>query len=227
MAFNPTYLTGNKEAIERFVEKFDVFLFDCDGKQIVFVTNNSTKSRADYQKKLTGMGIPATVGEVFSSSYSSAIYISRILSLPSPKNSVYILGESGIETELRSENIRFIGGTDPSLRRDIIAEDHKNIASGAALDKNVGIVLCGLDFHLNYLKLAYAYHYIIQNNAIFLATNSDTTLPNSNALFPGAGACAAPLVAMLGGRRPEELGKPSQKMMDAVESKFEFERGRA
>lgn len=31
------------------------------GKQVVFVTNNSTKSRVEYMKKLTSMGIPATV----------------------------------------------------------------------------------------------------------------------------------------------------------------------
>lgn len=31
------------------------------GKQVVFVTNNSTKSRADYRKKLEGLGIPSTV----------------------------------------------------------------------------------------------------------------------------------------------------------------------
>ena len=31
------------------------------GKQVVFVTNNSTKSRVEYMKKLTNMGIPATV----------------------------------------------------------------------------------------------------------------------------------------------------------------------
>ena len=91
----------------------------------------------------------------------------------------------------------------------------------------MGVVLCGLDFHLNYLKLAYAYHYITQNDAVFLATNSDVTIPNNGTLFPGGGACTAPLVAMLGGRKPEELGKPSQKMMDAVESKFKFDRAKA
>lgn len=30
------------------------------GKQVVFVTNNSTKSRADYKKKLEKLGIPST-----------------------------------------------------------------------------------------------------------------------------------------------------------------------
>ena len=29
------------------------------GKQLVFVTNNSTKSRADYKKKFDKLGIPA------------------------------------------------------------------------------------------------------------------------------------------------------------------------
>lgn len=77
------------------------------------------------------------------------------------------------------------------------------------------------------MKLAYAYHYIKQNKAIFLATNSDVTLPNCNTLFPGAGACAAPLVAMLNGRQPETLGKPSQKMMDAVAERFVFDRKKA
>lgn len=30
------------------------------GKQVVFVTNNSTKSRLDYKKKLDKLGVPAT-----------------------------------------------------------------------------------------------------------------------------------------------------------------------
>ena len=32
---------------------------------------------------------------------------------------------------------------------------------------------------------------------------------------------------MLGGKQPLALGKPSQAMMDAIEGKFRFERGRA
>ena len=33
---------------------------DLPGKQLVFVTNNSTKSRADYKKKFDKMGITAS-----------------------------------------------------------------------------------------------------------------------------------------------------------------------
>lgn len=164
--------------------------------------------------------------EVFGSAYSAAIYISRILQLPADKKTVYVLGEAGIETELDSEHIPHIGGTDPSLNRTIEKEDYATIASGSALDQSVGVVLCGLDFHLNYLKLSLAFHYL-QRGAIFLATNSDATLPSANALFPGAAACAAPLVASMGGKNPTSLGKPSQAMMEAIKGKFQFDKNRA
>ena len=186
------------------------------------MTNNSTKSRADYQKKLTSMGIPSNVDEIFASAYSSAIYISRILKLPAPKNKVYVIGESGIETELKTEGIEFIGGTDPAYRRDITQDDYNGIADGSLLDENVGVVLAGLDFHINYLKLSHAYQYLARG-AKFLATNTDSTLPSNNTFFPGAGSISIPLINMTG-QQPTALGKPSQAMMDSIEGKFQFDR---
>ena len=119
----------------------------------------------------------------------------------------------------------FIGGTDPSLRRDITPEDYPAIASGECLDSSVGVVLAGLDFHVNYLKLALGLAYL-RRGAEFLATNTDSTLPSANSLFPGAGAVHAGLVKAAG-RDPTALGKPSQAMMDAIEGKFKFDRKRA
>lgn len=199
-------------------------LIGVEGKRVVFVTNNSTKSRQDYQKKLTGMGIPSSVEEIFASAYSAAIYISRILKLPGPRNKVFVLGESGIEQELRTENVPFIGGTDPELRRDMTPADFAGLADGSMLDPDVGVVLAGLDFHVNYLKIATAFQYL-RRGAVFLATNLDSTLPMSNAFFPGAGSISVPLTNMIG-RQPTALGKPSQAMMDAIEGKFRLDRER-
>lgn len=194
-------------------------------KQTIFVTNNSTKSRADYVKKLEALGIPATVDEIFASAYSSAIYISRIMNLPAPKNKVFVIGEAGIETELKTENVPFIGGTDPAYRREMTQADYAGIADGSLMDDDVGIVLAGLDFHINYLKLSYGYNYLARG-AKFLVTNTDSTLPNSHAFFPGAGSISVPLINMTG-QQPIALGKPSQAMMDAIEGKFKFDRSKA
>ncbi|KEZ46881.1 4-nitrophenylphosphatase [Scedosporium apiospermum] len=258
------YLSGDSTAINEFLDRFDAFLFDCDGvlwsgdivfegvpetlnllrakvltnttslpgklckykgKKVIFVTNNSTKSRQDYLQKLTNLGIPASLDEVFGSSYSSAVYIARILNLPPTKRKVFVLGEAGIETELRAENVPFIGGTDPALRRDITPDDYRGLADGSLLDPEVGAVLVGLDFHYNYLKMATAFQYL-RRGALFLATNVDSTLPNSNGFFPGAGAISIPLVHMMGGVQPTSFGKPSQAMMDAIEGKFKLDRAR-
>lgn len=194
------------------------------GKRTVFVTNNSTKSRPEYLQKLTKLGIPGDVEEIFGSAYSAAIYISRILKLPAPKNKVFVLGEAGIENELRTENVPFIGGTDPSYRRDMTPEDWQGIADGSLLDPDVGCVLAGLDFHINYLKISHAYQYL-RRGATFLATNLDPTFPMNHNFFPGAGSVIIPLSNMIG-QTPLALGKPSQAMMDAIEGKFQLDRAR-
>ena len=162
---------------------------------------------------------------MFGSSYSAAIYISRILALPKGKSKVFVLGEVGIERELASEKVAVVGGTDPSLRRDMEPADFQAIASGEVLDPEVGAVLVGLDFHINYLKHSLAFAYL-QRGAKFLATNIDSTLPNAHALFPGAGSIAAPLTLMTGSE-PIRCGKPSKAMMDAIQGKFNFDRKRA
>jgi len=194
------------------------------GKKTIFVTNNSSKSRPQYQEKFTALGIPSHVDEIFGSSYSAAIYISRILKLEPPKNKVFVLGEVGIENELRGENVPFVGGTDPAYRRDMTPEDWTGLADGSLLDPEVGCVLTGLDLHINYLKLAHAYQYL-RRGAVFLATNTDATFPANHSFFPGAGSMSTPLANMMG-TKPVALGKPSQAMMDAIEGKFQLDRAR-
>lgn len=192
---------------------------------MIFVTNNSTKSRSDYTEKFEKVGIPnISEEEIFGSSYTAAIYISRILKLSPPKNKVFVLGESGIEQELASESIPFVGGTDPTFRRDIDQKDFDDIASGKALDPNVAVVLIGLDFHVNYLKMAHAQQYL-SRGAAFLATNIDSTLPMSGTFFPGAGAVGAGIIKATGSE-PLPLGKPSQAMMEAIEGKFHLQKRR-
>jgi 4-nitrophenyl phosphatase len=188
------------------------------------VTNNSTKSRPEYLKKLTGLGIPANVEEIFGSAYSSAIYISRILKLSADKRKVFVIGEAGIENELRTEGVPFVGGTDPNFRRDMEPKDFDGLADGSLVDPEVGCVLVGLDFHINYLKLSHAYQYLVRD-AVFLATNLDSTFPMNKDFFPGGGSMSSPLINMTG-KKPLGLGKPSQAMMDAVEGKFQFDRSR-
>lgn len=130
-----------------------------------------------------------------------------------------------MEQELNSENVRYSGGTDESLRREMTPDDYNTIADGSALDDDIAIVLTGLDFHPSYIKYALGMAYI-RRGATFLATNVDTTLPNAGALFPGAGSMSAPLVKAAG-KEPLALGKPSQAMMDAIEGKFQFDRKKA
>ncbi|VVT49529.1 uncharacterized protein SAPINGB_P002314 [Magnusiomyces paraingens] len=231
--------------VEEFLAQYDDFLFDCDGvlwsgnhllpsvvetleflrsrgKRLIFVTNNSTKSRKAYTSKFAKFGITVSKDEIFGSAYSSAIYLSQVLKFPKDKK-VLIVGEAGMEEELAEVGIQTVGGTDPSLRKvEASDEDLANLA----YDPTIGAVLCGLDFHITYLKMANALVQIQNPSTLFLATNIDSTFPTHGKLLPGAGTIVGTLVTS-SGRTPVSLGKPSGAMMDSIKAKFKFDAERA
>lgn len=231
--------------VEEFLSKYDDFLFDCDGvlwsgsrllpsvvetldllrsrgKRLIFVTNNSTKSRKAYTSKFAKFGITVTEDEVFGSSYSAAVYLKDVISFPKDKK-VLIVGEKGMEEELENAGINFVGGTDPALRKVDPAEADLDALE---YDPSIGAVLCGLDLKITYLKIANALVQIQNKNTLFLATNLDSTFPTHGKLLPGAGTIVSTLRTS-SGREPIALGKPSQAMMDCIKAKFKFNPERA
>jgi phosphoglycolate phosphatase len=59
------------------------------------VTNNSTKSRAGYMKKFTGLGLDVKAEEIFSSSFAAAAYLESINFAATGKKA-YVVGETGV-----------------------------------------------------------------------------------------------------------------------------------
>jgi 4-nitrophenyl phosphatase len=144
----------------------------CMGKRIIFVTNNSSKSRLDYTKKFADKGLDASVEEIFSSAYSAAAYIEKLGLLEGKR--VYVVGMSGIQDELSLKGIPWVGGEDDN---DIVFKETGDLEK-IEPDPSIGAVLVGLDIWISYPKLAKAYSYLTANEGChFLATNDDATFP--------------------------------------------------
>ena len=56
------------------------------------------------------MGIKAEQSEMFGSAYASAVYLSKVLKMPEDKK-VYVIGQEGLEEELVSFVVKYIGGS--------------------------------------------------------------------------------------------------------------------
>ncbi|KAF7329669.1 4-nitrophenylphosphatase [Mycena kentingensis (nom. inval.)] len=225
---------------EALLDKYDTWMFDCDGvlwhgdrlidgavdvlsllrarkKQVIFVTNNATKSRKSYKGKFDQLGVEAHVDEIYGSAYAAAVYISSVVKLPKDKK-VYVIGMKGMEEELHEEGVSFIGGTDPA---DSTVAPFS--LADFTLDPSVGAVLCGLDTAINYTKLSKAFQYLKRNSGcLFLVTNEDSTYPAGDGLLPGAGSISAPLRYALG-RDPVAIGKPASTMLDCIKAKVDYD----
>ncbi|PRW33118.1 phosphoglycolate phosphatase [Chlorella sorokiniana] len=228
----------DKKAI---LDKVDCFIFDCDGviwrgdsvidgvpetldmlramgKQLVFVTNNSTKSRAGYLKKFTDLGLNVKSEEIYSSSYAAAAYLEAI-EFPQDKK-VYVVGEVGIQEELDLKGIAHIGGPAD-------ADKKVELKPGMLLeqDPDVAAVVVGFDRNINYYKIQYATLCIRENpGCMFIATNLDAVTHLTDAQeWAGNGS----MVGAIRGstkREPTVVGKPAEFMLENIATKFGLRR---
>ena len=129
------------------------------------------------------------------------------------KDKIWVFGESGIGEELNSLGFEFLGGADERLNEPFNAETSPFLKDG--LDKDVKAVIAGLDFNVNYHRIAVSLQYLLNKDISFVGTNVDSTFPHDNHIIPGAGSLIDSL-ACAAHRKPAYCGKPNMTMLNSI-----------
>ena len=191
-----TLLPGARESIALLREQ---------GKRLVFVTNNSNKSRKQYVYKFEQLGIAVEKEEIFSAAFAAAAY----LKTRKFAKKAFVVGGRGIVDELNEMQIAVDPGVFDAV--ECAEADWEELF----VEDDVGAVIVGQDTRFTYAKLAYA-SLAIQKGARFVATNPDAADFLGPGLMPGAGAVAA-AVETATGKAPEiYAGKPSAFLLELL-----------
>jgi HAD superfamily hydrolase (TIGR01450 family) len=160
------------------------------GIDLVFVTNNSTKTPAEAAAKITRLtGFEAREGDVVTSAQAAA----HLLADQAPPTLLF--GAAGARAPLDDAGV------------PIVSEWQE-----------AGAVVAGLDLALTYQSLTRAVM-AVAGGARFVATNTDVTYPTPEGLWPGAGALVAAVEAATG-VVPEVAGKPHAAMRRLLEERL-------
>lgn len=157
-------------------------------RQVMMATNNSMSTPAAYERKLAAMGMHVPAEAVITSALATRDYLLRTLS---PDSGIFVIGM-------------------PALREQLF--DGTPFHPVQFGEEDPAALVIGLDINFTYDKLKQGMQ-ALQNGALFIATNADTTLPTENGLVPGAGSIVAALAAA-SGRKPIVIGKPETPMLE-------------
>lgn len=187
------------------------------GKGVFFVTNNSTKTRAEFAEKAKSMNFNVGVEEIISPSFMAAQYLHS----KGFDKEVYIIGSNGIARELDEVNIAH-HGVGPDENSESLA---KFLQDEFKLNPNVGAVIVGFDEFFNFKKMVRACSYLDQPGCLFLATNTDERFPAPKCIIPGTGALVK-AVETAAERKPTIMGKPHPHARDLLMKNFAIDPAR-
>lgn len=159
------------------------------GGKAVYITNNSSKSTADYVEKFKRMGIEA-VSEDF---VTAGSYTLSYLVKNHAKAMIYVMATRSYLSELKKMGLR-------------VTEEYS---------QDVDVVLTAFDTELTYEKVEGACRLLMDKTKerIWLATNADLRCPVDFGMIPDCGSICN-MISAATDRKPVYLGKPSPGLVE-------------
>ena len=148
------------------------------GIKHMFLTNNSSRSAKEYERKLASMGLPAAPGSVYTSGDATIEHLKK--SRIGPK--IYLLGTASLKRRFEEEGF-------------------------VITDRGPSAVVLGFDMELTYERVRTACR-LITSGVRYIATHPDLVCPVEDGFIPDAGSIAEMIAAATGGKRPLVIGKP-------------------
>ena len=155
------------------------------GGKYMFMTNNSSKSVADYIKKLEKLGISAVYDDFITSSQATGYYLNKHYR----GKTLYVCGTESLKEELSRGGYKITENLD-----------------------EVDVVVMGFDTKLTFKKLEDVSKLLLLRPDIpYIATNPDYVCPTEFGSVPDCGS-VCDMLYNVSGRRPLVIGKPEPLM---------------
>lgn len=158
------------------------------GGKTYYITNNSTKSGADYVEKFrTCFGLETRSEQFITSGYMTLQFLKEHFA----DKKIYVLGTVSFVAELRNHGLN-------------ITEQW---------EEDIECVVVAYDSELSYAKLTEACRVLLTTDAPFYATNPDLRCPIDFGFIPDCGAICD-MLTQTTGKSPVYLGKPSKDVVE-------------
>lgn len=182
-----TFYLGDRllNGAERFIQ-----VLGDQGKDFLFLTNNSSKDRCQYAEKISRLGIPIPDTKVFTSGEATALYLAQ----QHPGARLYVVGTTALEKEFGSHG--FI-----------------------LTDRQPEIAVLGFDTTLTYQKL-WKLCDLIRDGIPYIATHPDINCPTEDGFMPDIGSMIALVKASTGRDPDLVIGKPNRLIVEAAAQKL-------
>ncbi len=146
----------------------------------LFLTNNATRTPAEYVQRLAEMGIHVSEDAIFTSALATTRYVNE--KYPPPRR-VIVIGGNGIRQAVQDAGYEVVDEAE-----------------------GVTLVVSAMDTAATYARMAEA-ALAVRAGAPWVQTNPDPTFPSERGILPGAGAIMAFLQAATE-QQPRIIGKP-------------------
>jgi len=173
------FLPGAVEALRALLE---------DGKEVVFVTNNSVRSPDAYAERLRDGGIPVANGLVVTGGVATARLAAEGVG---SDGTAFVIGAPGFKEIVASTGLTLVDGESAQAADAVVVSAHREFDYGELLTATRAL----------------------QRGAALFGTSRDPTLPMPGGAWPGTGATLA-AVETASGKRAEIGGKPEPHLFD-------------